>query len=204
MKDGWFFEIHEDTPDETLTNLMEFSTGVLDISDDEDRRREKDDRGKENIPPAAEAIGSEHNIASVVTQPTPEPVSVAVNAPLKERQAKRTQTFTCRAPLSDLPASDFYDESLLDGASFNLNEPKMTHEDLALTAPVKADKEWSSVPLSPALNTEPEAISARGAHPQESHLSIDISEGLDCGDAEDKGFHIWESESAAGDVPTEL
>ncbi|KAI4128301.1 MAG: hypothetical protein LQ338_002800 [Usnochroma carphineum] len=48
---AWDFVIREDTPEEELTNLMEHSTHTLDISDDENRGKFRDDRDKENIPP---------------------------------------------------------------------------------------------------------------------------------------------------------
>ncbi|KAJ2896066.1 thymidylate kinase [Zalerion maritima] len=56
MKDSWFFDIHEDTHEQEMTNLLQHSTCVLDISSDEEtetkRRREKDEgRDKENVPP---------------------------------------------------------------------------------------------------------------------------------------------------------
>lgn len=52
VRDSWFFEIHEDTPEELATNLMEHSTCTLDLSSDEESRvRERDERGKENVPP---------------------------------------------------------------------------------------------------------------------------------------------------------
>ncbi|RVD87889.1 uncharacterized protein DFL_002092 [Arthrobotrys flagrans] len=52
-KSGWMFKIHEDTLEETLTNLMYHGAGTLDISDEEDlkKRSEVDRVGKENIPP---------------------------------------------------------------------------------------------------------------------------------------------------------
>jgi len=54
MKASWFFDIHEDTPEQEMTNLLQHSTCVLDISSDEEsaqraRRVEKED--KENVPP---------------------------------------------------------------------------------------------------------------------------------------------------------
>ncbi|KAF3936028.1 hypothetical protein ABW19_dt0208407 [Dactylella cylindrospora] len=52
---SWMFDIHEDTLEETLTNLMYHGAGVLDISDEEDLKKgmsEADRVGKENIPPA--------------------------------------------------------------------------------------------------------------------------------------------------------
>ncbi|KAM6518834.1 hypothetical protein FSOLCH5_007597 [Fusarium solani] len=56
MKASWFFEIHEDTPEQEMTNLLQHSTCVLDISSDEEseRKRSRDraeGRDKENIPP---------------------------------------------------------------------------------------------------------------------------------------------------------
>ena len=56
MKAGWFFDIHEDTPEQEMTNLLQHSTYVLDISSDEEteqkaRRETEDGRDKENVPP---------------------------------------------------------------------------------------------------------------------------------------------------------
>ena len=56
MKDSWFFAIHEDTPDQEMTNLLQHSTCTLDISSDEEvasrYKRERDEgRDKENVPP---------------------------------------------------------------------------------------------------------------------------------------------------------
>lgn len=56
-KASWFFDIHEDTPEQEMTNLLQHSTCVLDISSDEEseqkaRRENEEGRDKENIPPA--------------------------------------------------------------------------------------------------------------------------------------------------------
>lgn len=57
MPKSWFFAIHVDTPEDEAANLMEHSAATLDISSDDDgaeRRRKRDieERGKENVPPA--------------------------------------------------------------------------------------------------------------------------------------------------------
>ncbi|KAJ4416535.1 hypothetical protein N0V82_006657 [Gnomoniopsis sp. IMI 355080] len=57
MKSSWFFDIHEDTPEQEMTNLLQHSTCMLDISSDEEcaqkmRKDRSEGRGKENIPPA--------------------------------------------------------------------------------------------------------------------------------------------------------
>ncbi|EFR00920.1 hypothetical protein MGYG_03923 [Nannizzia gypsea CBS 118893] len=49
---AWDFEIHADTEQDEMANLMEHSTCVLDISDDEEKQA-RENRGKENIPPPA-------------------------------------------------------------------------------------------------------------------------------------------------------
>ncbi|KAK6835020.1 hypothetical protein PG987_009714 [Apiospora arundinis] len=54
LKSSWFFEIHEDTADQEMTNLLQHSTCTLDISSDEEsERRQQRERaeGKENVPP---------------------------------------------------------------------------------------------------------------------------------------------------------
>ncbi|KOS17060.1 hypothetical protein ESCO_005854 [Escovopsis weberi] len=56
-KSSWFFDIHEDSPEQEMTNLLQHSTCVLDISSDEETeerasRDTAEGRNKENIPPA--------------------------------------------------------------------------------------------------------------------------------------------------------
>lgn len=57
VKASWFFDIHEDSPEQEMTNLLQHSTCVLDISSDEEseqkaRRHRDEGRDKENIPPS--------------------------------------------------------------------------------------------------------------------------------------------------------
>ncbi|KAF5026439.1 hypothetical protein F66182_1472 [Fusarium sp. NRRL 66182] len=56
MKASWFFDIHEDTPEQEMTNLLQHSTCTLDISSDEESQRKinrdrAEGRDKENVPP---------------------------------------------------------------------------------------------------------------------------------------------------------
>lgn len=56
LKASWFFDIHEDTPEQEMTNLLQHGTCVLDISSDEESeqkasRERAEGRDKENIPP---------------------------------------------------------------------------------------------------------------------------------------------------------
>jgi hypothetical protein len=56
LKSSWFFDIHEDTPEQEMTNLLQHGTTILDISSDEESeqratRERAEGRDKENVPP---------------------------------------------------------------------------------------------------------------------------------------------------------
>ncbi|KAK1979779.1 hypothetical protein LZ30DRAFT_783196 [Colletotrichum cereale] len=56
LKVSWFFDIHEDTPEQEMTNMLQHGTCVLDISSDEESERKAsrdraEGRDKENVPP---------------------------------------------------------------------------------------------------------------------------------------------------------
>lgn len=94
-KSSWFFDIHEDSPEQEMTNLLQHSTCVLDISSDEESeqkaRRERDEgRDKENVPPADD-----------VSQTT----RAALRALINEDDMMIEKA---RNPLGQLNAADFY------------------------------------------------------------------------------------------------
>ncbi len=117
---GWFFEIHEDTPDEEAGIIMEHSTCILDISSDDEEglSRKKDGRGKENIPPPDYATpsmaGNAHNQASSVVTKLRESIGIDAMADVAE----------ARAPLGSLPAEDFYARGL-DAGSIEMVAPEV-------------------------------------------------------------------------------
>lgn len=94
---SWFFDIHVDSEQEEMTNLMQHSTGVLDISDDEAKTSTADDRGKENVPPAE--LGIDLPRSREVT---------ALAAAAAARKASEMEED--RAPLGELNAADYYPE----------------------------------------------------------------------------------------------
>ena len=85
---SWNFQIYEDSPEEELGNIMEHSTGILDISDDEDNVAKKNDKGKENVPP-------------------PEFASMVATAPAPATR-KNLMVDEPRSPLGDLEATEFF------------------------------------------------------------------------------------------------
>ena len=99
MPASWCFDIHVDTEEEEMTNLMQHSTGVLDISDDDagvssKRARGSSLRGKENVPPSELGL----NLASTASQ-RESPAATARKSVMMEES---------RAPLGELNAADYY------------------------------------------------------------------------------------------------
>ncbi|KAF9891499.1 hypothetical protein FE257_003966 [Aspergillus nanangensis] len=102
---SWSFEIHIDSEQDEMTNLMQHSTCVLDISDDESKHASPSSssspsagRGKENIPPAELGI--------VLSEP---PVPVA-SRKASSKMVVDGEAEEERAPLGELVTSDFYAE----------------------------------------------------------------------------------------------
>jgi hypothetical protein len=129
MPKTWFFDIHEDTPEEEATNMMEHSACTLDISSDDDCEtrlaREGAERGKENIPPpdfiyATTATNADTNIDDAISQMTGlegEGAAHEVKLPKLRRPLVQDAMDQDRSPLSDLPAKDYYGAGL-DESSF--------------------------------------------------------------------------------------
>ena len=189
MKSEWFFEIHEDTAEEHNLNMVSFSAGVLDISDDEDDKREKDDRGKENIPPHTISIaegGDLHLGASTTDLSAPTQRAVADHASAKTRRngvLKHTLVAPAdRAPLADLPPELFRDEFELSCDTFEIG-PVAGEEE----GPAEEDELWS-----PHVDAVRDPGQQRPSFDSE-HPTLDPTEDHQEGDVQ-----IWESGSAAG------
>lgn len=128
MPKSWFFEIHEDTPEQEAANLMEHSASVLDISSDDDaetkQRNEDLERGKENIPPPDFCL-SQPRLAQVASMDGADLASDAgkVDAIAEVKRTLRLREFVQdamdedRKPLGDLPPSEFYGEGC-DASSY--------------------------------------------------------------------------------------
>ncbi|KAJ9249220.1 hypothetical protein DTO207G8_6874 [Paecilomyces variotii] len=120
----WFFDIHVDSEQDEMTNLMQHSTCVLDISDDEGKGK-TDGRGKENIPP--------HELGIQLASSTN--VSVATSR-------KNMKTIEPRSPLGELDATDYYADGChsLSVAVIYDEEPQSTSEKIADIPSVQAPK----------------------------------------------------------------
>lgn len=102
MPKNWFFDIYEDTPEEEAANLMEHSTLTLDLSSDEESsKKEKYDRGKENMPP--EGYDAPTASRAAVVKKTEIVRKKVIVDEMDDGQ---------RSPLSDLETESFIPEGL--------------------------------------------------------------------------------------------
>ena len=139
MPKSWFFDIHEDTLEEEAANIMEHSTGILDISsDDEAGPSKKDERGKENIPPTDHAT----NVVADDVQPTGKKARRPVDPDAMKDVGEE------RSPLGALPAEDFY-ASGLDAKSIEIIKAEQDEEKSEPSCKENIDNGAASPPVAP-------------------------------------------------------
>ena len=102
MKASWFFDIHEDTPEQDLTNMLQHSTCVLDISSDEETeskmtREQAEGRDKENVPPFGD-----------VSQTSGGQQSAATPAPPRWAPPQEMEVVKDRSVLGELDVEEYY------------------------------------------------------------------------------------------------
>lgn len=101
MASFWSFDIHEDTPEQEMTNLLQHGTCTLDISSDEEfesraNRDRAEGRDKENIPPPEDVSQT----SSARGGPLPETVEIDEDVLLLKG----------RGPLAEMNVTDYYAE----------------------------------------------------------------------------------------------
>ncbi|GES58126.1 hypothetical protein BO80DRAFT_25579 [Aspergillus terreus] len=165
---SWAFDIHVDSEQDELTNLMQHSTCVLDISDDE---RKADDavaagRGKENIPPAELGLG-------LAAQPE-------VPAPTLRKEKMLDEP---RAPLGELNAPDYYPDGCHAFSYEVVYEDEGDEENVpvAETKPSRHQRSRSKLSSVSSIATILDATAPKDAS----------------GEPQPAEVEIWESESAA-------
>ncbi|PWW71836.1 hypothetical protein C7212DRAFT_287390 [Tuber magnatum] len=131
IPDSWIFDIYEDSPEETLQNLVEFSTHTLDISDNEDTGEL--DLGKENIPPS--------RLAEILS--TPRENQMSVDAPIKCIPQRRALEICpggrapreCREPLREMK-----EEELLQPGERMTRDEDMIEKVMSEKEEMRSDK----------------------------------------------------------------
>jgi hypothetical protein len=189
MKASWFFDIHEDTPEQEMTNLLQHGTCVLDISSDEEseqkaRREKAEGRDKENIPPADDVSQTSARRAS--RRPAEDEMVVE-----KERLA-----------LSEMNAEEFY--ALGCDQSTIIYVPGDEEEDAEL--PKQAVVAMSTFEFAPEINLEPlepleDDKNVDDLMTKDEHIGGDASV-LEPIEGTGESFELWESGSAKDDAET--
>lgn len=174
-KAGWFFDIHEDTPEQEMTNLLQHGTCVLDISSDEEseRKANRDRDGgcdKENVAPADD---------------------VSQTAVRSSRTIDASAMDSDRVALGALNAADFYAEGCDETSIIYVDEEDETEvEDNSILETF----EFSPKLKHPSsLELESETLDALVSQPIERSSKAAVLQPLE---GTEESFDLWESGSA--------
>lgn len=148
MNSSWFFDIHEDTEEQEMTNLLQHSTCVLDISSDEEnesRRQRERAEGKENIPPVDDVSQTSRPRAARLAAGADDMIVEKERNPLGEMDPKQYYAEGCYEDSIVIVPGEDDDENLpnelnipseanisapVDAETGNFGEEKPTVEDL--------------------------------------------------------------------------
>ena len=181
---GWHFDIHEDTPDDLRSNMLDHSTCTLDISDGEGNSSKGDKDNKENIPP----IDGPAVVASATQVATTrrDMMTDETRGPLQDLDAKDFYAEGCDASSHILVAAEDSSEQIVDKLS-NISSQDSSSTPLPCASAVtEAQAGWEDVIARFAAKTTTTA--ADGDHGIREEVSNEATE-----------IQIWESESAKGD-----
>lgn len=154
MPKSWFFEIHEDTPEEEAANLMEHSAATLDISSDDDcetrRRKDELERGKENIPPPDWVA---HTRASRPATTVPVHKGVSRKEKLAATNVLVDAMQEDRSALGALATEDFYPDGLDEHSVEIVDVPEKQNP-----SPISKDTTFDFVAVSTSPVKTKEAV----------------------------------------------
>ena len=190
---GWHFDIHEDTPDEEMANLMEHSTCTLDISDDEAGSLLKGDKdNKENIPPVDGPAAVLH-LATQVTATRRDMMTDEPRTPLGDLAAQDFYAAGCDATSVILIPTEDADDNPNEKSPTVCNVPESLPSRSRANAVTEAAECWKAIIAE--MNTDKISTKSEADFAPEQGASKEATTEI----------QIWESESAKGDddVPTE-
>ena len=197
-KASWFFDIHEDTPEEEATNLMEHSTCTLDISSDEESAaRMKDERGKENVPPPDD-ISQTRTLANEVAaaESSMSDMKARARAHRRRKEIDNGAIDVDRCPLGEMPAEEFYAEGCDGGSVFLVpSEAADAEEDETDTETAPAMK-FDFVAELKGKTKEVDVDALMRKDDCDIAKKAALLEPLEKAEAD---FELWESGSAKGD-----
>lgn len=154
-----------------MTNLMQHSTGVLDISDDEAKTSSADDRGKENVPPAELGIDL----------PRSREVTALAAAAAARNASKMEQD---RAPLGELNAADYYPDDC-NAFSFAVVYDDEKENEIESGVVLKKTSPSQSIFISPAMPTSIASVLETAIPAEQTAESADASNVADAASSSD-------------------
>lgn len=193
MPKGWFFEIHEDTPEQEAANLMEHSASVLDISSDDDAqtkaRNDELSRGKENIPPPDFAPLQPRTAQSLVDDGEETEIEEPVKKP-RMRKITQESMNEDRRPLGDLPPSDFYgagcDASSYVTVDAGIERPSRLSKEVDVESSSSSSENVDPVKkdITPPTHVQESGSKAIASLPQTSSLDTPSSHAVEAPSAQ--------------------
>ncbi len=195
-KSSWDFVIHEDTPEQEMTNLLQHGTCVLDISSDEEtesRRQLERAEGKENVPPPDDVSQTSRPRAARLAA-----AAVDADDMVFEKE---------RRPLGEMDVREYYSEgcdetSIIIVPGDEDEDPQESQDQQQKQQNQPASKVLESVPeLAPTIEiTAPELVSEKSKTVDELMQKTDepapCAAVLEPLEGTGESFEVWESGSA--------
>ncbi|RYO73753.1 hypothetical protein DL762_010383 [Monosporascus cannonballus] len=196
-KTSWDFVIHEDSPEQEMTNLLQHSTCVLDISSDEEtesRRQRERAEGKENVPPADDiSQTSRPRAARLAAAAGPDDMIVE-----KER-----------SPLGEMDVKEYYSEGCDETSIFIVpgdedEAPQQQQLQQIANGELGSASELTLVPEA----ASPDDPVVEGSTKTAEELMQESAEPAPCAvvlepmEGTGESFEVWESGSAKDEAET--
>ncbi|KAI0599188.1 hypothetical protein F4775DRAFT_591638 [Biscogniauxia sp. FL1348] len=193
MKSSWFFDIHEDTPEQEMTNLLQHSTCVLDISSDEEsetRRQRERAEGKENVPPADDV--------SQTSRPRARRADVDADAMIVEKE---------RCPLGEMDVKEYYSEGCDENSVFIVpgdDHEEEEEQEQQNQQPSSATTTKIGLELEPVEEEEEEEDDKTAEQlMQKTEEPAPCAAVLEPLEGTGESFEVWESGSAKDETEAE-
>ncbi|TGJ81254.1 hypothetical protein E0Z10_g7510 [Xylaria hypoxylon] len=196
MSSSWFFDIHEDTEDQEMTNLLQHSTCVLDISSDEEsesRQQRERAEGKENIPPVDDI--------SQTSRPRAARLAASMDEMIVEKE---------RNPLGEMDPRQYYstgcDENSIVVILGEGDEETAVRNDVQIvveenpSAPIEAEAQAGSIAQAePSEDENSASVEDLMRKMDESAPGAALLEPME---GTGESFEVWESSSAKDETET--
>ncbi|KAI1327769.1 hypothetical protein F5Y16DRAFT_185134 [Xylariaceae sp. FL0255] len=196
-KSSWFFDIHEDTPEQEMTNLLQHSTCVLDISSDEEsesRLQRERAEGKENVPPLDDVSQTSRPRATRLAAHVDDMIIEKERNPLGEMDPKEYYSEGCdENTVIFVPGDEDEESAEQNGTTFapelNLgaSEQPVVNEDVP--APIEVAVESLPEPIEEPVPKTVEELMQKSDEPAPGAALLEPMEGTG------ESFEVWESGS---------